>query len=184
MHEVVRTVRRIVLFVIAAGIALPAAAGDRRPTGQSFKGPEDGHFFFYVAPLRTVAPDGRFLPGFHPGERLRLVHIGGGGEGALTGRFGIGTDFGGIPHVMHAGTVGVISVNAYYHPRGRQHTLDPYVTGGVSGVFYEPHQRTGGPDVGAGVNVWSHGEFGATVELRRTFGTSYRELRVGISVRQ
>ena len=182
--QVGRTVRWMIFFVSVAGIALPAAAGDGRAAGQSFKGPEDGHFFFYVAPLRTVASDGGLLPDFHPGERLRLVHIGGGGEGALTDRFGIGTDFGGIPNVLHAGTVGVISVNAYYHPRGRQHTLDPYVTGGGSGVFSEPHQKTGGPNIGTGVNVWSHGEFGATVELRRTFGTSYRELRVGISVRQ
>ena len=64
--QVGRTVRWMIFFVSVAGIALPAAAGDGRAAGQSFKGPEDGHFFFYVAPLRTVASDGA-APGCAPG---------------------------------------------------------------------------------------------------------------------
>lgn len=186
MRIIVRVVRPVLVIVLlaAARSAAAASAGDAGASNPSSSGADHGHFFFYVAPLRAVASDGRLVPGVSPEGRRRLVHLGGGGEANLTGRLGVGTDFGGIPRATGSSTVTIISVNLYYHPLGRERTLDPYFTAGVSGLFYEPRRKTGGPNIGAGATVWSRGAFGATVEVRRTLRTPYREFRIGVSIRQ
>ena len=77
----------------------------------------------------------------------------------------------------------VISANGYFHLRGyRELRIDPFATVGYSG-FFAQDRKTGGVNLGAGVNWWIRGGLGLTLELRRAYGANYREFRVGLSLR-
>lgn len=182
-----RIVCRIVLFVVGLSIASPVAThaedGGRNVLSSSTtsSGGTHGHFFAYVAPV-TPAGDGPDQPQFQ--SSTRLVHFGGGGEATVRKHFGIGTDFGAIPNATNAGATTVLSVNGYVHALGGDHPdIDPYVTSGYSG-FFAQGAKTGGPNLGAGVNWWFRGAVGAAVELRQTYGGPGREVRFSVLVWQ
>ncbi len=161
---------------------MPAAAQPAAPNHG-----DHGNFFFFVAAARPTASDTSFLQ-LTPNAAIgTLVHLGGGGEAAI-GRFGIATEFGGIPHTSR-GTVTSLSVYGAYHFRN-QHPLhaDPFVTAGYSGLFASSKQHAHGVAASAGVNWWfaAHHNYhpGLGVELRQSAGASYRELRVNVRLWQ
>jgi len=144
---------------------------------------QHGHYFGYAARLTASAAAGVFGGPQIPSDR-GLVHIGGGGESTIATIFGIGSDFGGIHSAARGSTAAILSVNAYIHARGSERaSLDPYLTAGYSGVLF-PVRHKFGPNLGAGVNWWSRRSLGLAVELRRTYGVTFRELRVGVAFRQ
>jgi hypothetical protein len=53
----------------------------------------------------------------------------------------------------------------------------------VTPGFFAETPKTGGPNLGAGVNCWFHGGLGLTVQLRRAYGANYREILVGLALR-
>jgi len=163
------------LAVAAAGLAVPAEAQTTKIRG---------HFFFYIAPGQPASRDSSFLGRPQLKTNTPLVHFGGGGEGLVTNRFGVGTDFGGIPHATNAGSLDVLSVNGFYHAIGGDHRVDPFLTAGVSGYFYDPNQKTARPNAGAGLNMHLGHTVGLTVEVRQSFGSALREVRVGLAVWQ
>jgi hypothetical protein len=167
------------------GISSSAAAQGTTPDSGRTRS-ERGHFFVYVAPVLTdVVPADSQTP-IQLRSDARLIHFGGGGEGAIARHFGVGTEFGGIPNATRNRTTAtVFSANAYVHPLGRrpQLQLDPYITAGFSG-FLSDDQKSGGFNLGGGVNWWTRGSLGVMIELRQTLGMEYREIRFGVALRQ
>ena len=163
--------------VLAGTVLVPAAASAQSASIQ-------GHFFLYVAPIQLASANAG-LPG-RPEltPNARLVHVGGGGEGFVTHRLGVGTDIGGIAHATNAGTLTVLSVNAFYHANAADHRrFDPFLTAGVSGFFYEANHRTARPNAGAGINLHVTPSVGLTLEYRQ-LGVPVREVRLGITIWQ
>jgi hypothetical protein len=188
MRVVSGIVRQVTWMVVVLSLAFPASAraddGSRSALTQpASSGEQHGHFFGYAAPL-TASAAADIFGGPPLSNDGRLVHVGGGGEATIGRIFGIGTDFGGIHNAARGGTAAVLSVNGYAHARGsKRASIDPYLTAGYSGVVFV-HQRSGGPNLGAGVNWWSRRSLGLAVELRQTYGVTFRELRVGVVLRQ
>lgn len=154
-----------VLFTLIVGAAMPAAAQPAAADSGTH-----GHFFFFAAGMRP------------PG-----THLGGGGEAAI-GRFGLATEFGGIPHTSH-GTITTLSAFGAYHFLG-QHPAhaDPFLTAGYSGLFADSKQHENGVAASAGLNWWFGPRRGyhpgLGVEYKVSAGASYRELRVSVRLWQ
>ena len=148
--------------------------------GGTSAGETHGHFFFFGSRVKPASAS------------TDVWHIGGGGEAAVLGRFGIGTEVGGIPHGTAGGTVTVLSANGFYHPLGQHHRwFDPYATAGISGLLYNSNQRAARPNAGAGVNCWlprRHDDLAVGVEVRDVpapaGGFGFLEVRLQIRVWQ
>lgn len=114
------------------------------------------------------------------------------GSGIL--RYGLGGNWSIFPHVTVGGEFGGVqhrgvlaSGNAGFHFRRHvSHGLDPFVTGGVSGMYVSgssaPYVNLGG-----GVNYWFLPRLGARVEFRTYRGgtdlNDFSEFRFGVSFR-
>jgi hypothetical protein len=97
-----------------------------------------------------------------------FVHVGGGGEGRLTDRLGLGGEIGVLKPVtnQYAISAGLASVIPAYHflPKGSNHKFDPFVDGGLSLLF-----SSGAAIVihyGGGVNCWWWRRTGLRLEFR------------------
>jgi len=178
MNIHIRPCSRFLSAALLVGtVLIPAAASAQSPSTQ-------GHFVLYVAPIQTASTNAG-LPG-RPEltPNARLVHVGGGGEGFVTHHLGIGTDIGGIAHATNAGTLTVFSLNAFYHANVADHRrLDPFLTAGVSGFFYDANHKTARPNAGAGINLHVTSTVGLTLEYRQ-LGVPVREVRLGITIWQ
>jgi hypothetical protein len=113
-----------------------------------------GYFF--------AAPGGRSVQG----SSAATYYVGGGGELLLPKGIGAGVEAQGvIPGHFPRETIGIVSVNGYYHPaRARLGKLDPFGTVGYSLAF-----RTGTANLwnfGAGMNYWFRDNVGLLVEFR------------------
>jgi hypothetical protein len=97
-----------------------------------------------------------------------FVHVGGGGEGRLTERVGLGGELGVLVPVtnQYAITTGLASVTPAFHfiPRESNRRIDPFVEGGLSLLF----GRGGAIAVhyGGGVNYWILRRAGLRLEFR------------------
>lgn len=97
-----------------------------------------------------------------------FVHVGGGGEGRLTDRFGMGGELGVLKPVTNrdAITTGLASVTPAYHliPRNSNRKADPFVDAGLSVLF----GRGSGVAVhyGGGLNYWVRRRIGLRLEFR------------------
>jgi hypothetical protein len=152
----------LAVFIAAMGASVPAAA-------QPQPGAEHGQFFLYVSPGSAI-------------------HIGGGGEAALHGGFGVATEVGAFVPAAGQRRVTTLSVDAAYHLRGQHPAhIDPYLAGGLS-VHLLQDRKTIGPTAGAGVVYWlaAHGGYhlGVGAECRRNFGSGLGELRVSVRLWQ
>jgi len=173
--------RTLALLISGVWMSTPAAAQQAGADHGTH-----GQFFFFVASARPPADERRFLEPAPNAASGTLVHLGGGGEAAI-GRFGIATEFGGIPHTSR-GTVTTLSAYGTYHFRN-QHPphADPFVTAGYSGLFAESKQHANGAGASAGVNWWfgPHRGYhpGVGVEYK-VAGADYREVRVSVRLWQ
>jgi hypothetical protein len=97
-----------------------------------------------------------------------FVHVGGGGEGRLTNKFGLGGELGVLKPVTNrdAVTTGVASVTPAYHfiSRDSDRKSDPFVDGGLSLLF----GRGSGVALhyGGGLNYWFRRRIGLRLEFR------------------
>jgi len=97
-----------------------------------------------------------------------FVHVGGGGEGRLTGRFALGAEIGVLKPVtnQYAVTTGLVSATPAFHfiSRDLKRKFDPFVDGGFSLLF----GRGGAIAIhyGGGVNYWVRRRFGLRIEFR------------------
>lgn len=97
-----------------------------------------------------------------------FVHVGGGGEGRLTNRFGLGGEIGVLKPATNpeAITAGLASVTPAYHfiSRDSDRKSDPFVDAGLSILF----GRGSGAAVhyGGGLNYWVHRRIGLRLEFR------------------
>jgi hypothetical protein len=97
-----------------------------------------------------------------------FVHVGGGGEGRLTGRFALGAEIGVLKPVtnQYAITTGLGSVSPAFHfiSRDSKSRFDPFVDGGLSLLF----ARGGGVafHYGGGMNHWLRRRIGLRFEFR------------------
>ena len=97
-----------------------------------------------------------------------FVHVGGGGEGRLTSKFGLGGELGILKPVtnQYAVTTGLASVTPAYHfiSRDSDSRSDPFVDGGLSILF----GRGSGVAVhyGGGLNYWVLRRVGLRLEFR------------------
>lgn len=98
----------------------------------------------------------------------RFVHVGGGAEGRITGRFALGGELGVLKPVTNqdAVTTTLASVTPAYHfiPKDSKRKFDPFVDGGVSLLF----GRGSGAAIhyGGGVNYWVRRRIGLRLEFR------------------
>ena len=156
---------------------------------------DHGHFFFYVAPGDVTSDARAVLPHIQVPANVTLVHVGGGGEGALSKAWGVGTDVGGLARTGGGGTIGTISVNGFYHPVGQHHQhVDPYFTAGYGWFLGDGAGQTLGlPNLGGGLNYWlaEHHRYklGFKLEFRgHGLGgperANYREVRMGVTLWQ
>jgi hypothetical protein len=96
-----------------------------------------------------------------------FVHVGGGGEGRLTGRFALGGEVGVLKPItnQYAITSGLASVTPAFHfiSKNSRSRLDPFVDGGLSLLF----ARGGGIAIhyGGGMNYWLRRRFGLRFEF-------------------
>lgn len=97
-----------------------------------------------------------------------FVHVGGGGEGRLTNRFGLGGELGVLKPLTNrdAITTGLASVTPAYHFISRESSrkIDPFVDGGISLLF-----GSGGAvavHYGGGLNYWVRRRVGLRFEFR------------------
>ena len=177
MSVYIRSWSRFLAAVVLVGLMLPSPASAQSASVH-------GHFFLYVAPIRLSSTSAGLPVPREPATQARLIHIGGGGEGFVTPRLGVGTDIGGIPHATNEGSLTVLSLNVFYHAnRGNHGRFDPFLTAGVSGFFHQPDYRTARPNAGAGINLHATSTVGLTLEYRQ-LGVSAREVRLGVTVWQ
>jgi len=100
-----------------------------------------------------------------------FVHVGGGAEGRLTSRFGLGGELGVLKPVTnrYAVTTGLASVTPAYHfiSRDSDRRSDPFVDGGLSILF----GRGSGAAIhyGGGLNYWFRRRIGLRLEFRHHF---------------
>jgi len=100
-----------------------------------------------------------------------FVHVGGGGEGRLTNKFGLGGELGVLKPVTNrdAVTTGLASVTPAYHfiPGDSNRKIDPFVDGGLSLLF----GRGSGAAIhyGGGLNYWFRRRIGLRLEFRHHF---------------
>lgn len=103
------------------------------------------------------------------GASLRTYHLGGGIERLFERGIGGGGELGAvIPGTDPArNTVGILSLNAYYHfarESVRQRKLDPFATAGYSLLF---RNFTGNMfNFGGGLNYWFEDNLGVKLEFR------------------
>lgn len=98
-----------------------------------------------------------------------FIHVGGGGEGRITGRFALGGEFGvlmPITNQQNAITTFVGSVTPAFHffDKDSRSRFDPFVNGGLSllagrGGAFAVHY-------GGGMNYWLHRRIGLRAEFR------------------
>jgi hypothetical protein len=97
-----------------------------------------------------------------------FIHVGGGGEGALTNRFGLAGEFGVLKPLTnpYAITTGVASVSPTYHflETSSKRKLDPFIDGGASLLLGKGSGVT--IHYGGGMNYWLKRRFGLRVEFR------------------
>jgi hypothetical protein len=97
-----------------------------------------------------------------------FVHVGGGGEGRITGRFALGGEIGVLKPTtnQYAITTGLASVTPAFHfiSKHSKRKFDPFVDGGFSLLV----GRGGaiGIHYGGGVNYWVRRRFGLRFEFR------------------
>jgi hypothetical protein len=94
--------------------------------------------------------------------------VGGGGEGRLKSKFGLGGELGVLKPVtnQYAVTTGLASVTPAYHFISRESSrkIDPFVDGGISLLF-----GRGGAvafHYGGGLNYWVRRRIGLRIEFR------------------
>jgi len=139
----------IAFFVILA-LSASASAQQSRSYVYAFGGP-------VVVPQSAFTRwDGNF------------VHIGGGGEGGLTNRFGLAGELGVLKPLTnrYAITTGVASMSPTYHflETSSKRKLDPFIDGGVSLLLGSGAAPT--IHYGGGINYWLKRRFGLRVEFR------------------
>lgn len=178
MSVYIQSFSRFLAAVVLVGTVLsPAEASAQSATTR-------GHFFFYVAPVELSSMSPGSLGAFELMPASRLIHVGGGGEGFVTRRLGVGTDVGGIPHATTAGSLTVLSLNVFLHAKRVDHSrFDPFLTAGLSGFFSQPDHRTARLNAGAGINLHATSTVGLTLEYRQ-LGVSAREVRLGVTLWQ
>jgi hypothetical protein len=97
-----------------------------------------------------------------------FVHVGGGGEGRLTGRFVLGGEIGVLKPItnQYAITIGLASVTPAFHfvPRDSKRKFDPFEDGGFSLLA----GRGGAVAIhyGDGMNYWLRRRIGLRFEFR------------------
>jgi hypothetical protein len=180
----VRSAISLTLLVCLLGGAPSASAAE-----------EHGHFFFFVAPGGATSDARAVLPRAQVPANATLVHVGGGGEGALGNAWGIGTDVGGLARTRGVSAVTAISVNSVFHLLGQHHpSVDPYLTTGYGWLLGgRADPALGLPNLGGGMNYWlaEHHRYnlGFKLEYRGYLrvgqdSVTYREVRVGVTLWQ
>ena len=155
---------------------------------------DHGHFFFFVAPGDVTSDARAILPRIQV-PNVTLVHVGAGGEGALSKAWGVGTDVGGFARTGGLGSVGTISVNGFYHPLGQHHQrVDPYFAAGYGWFLGDGAGQTQVlPNLGGGLNYWFAEHHGYNLGLKLEFRgyvlggperANYREVRMGVTLWQ
>lgn len=119
-------------------------------------------------------------PSSGPGGGFRY---GIGGETPIARQLTVGGEIGGI---QQHGSGAVASGNLAYHFDTRSRGVDPFVTGGVSGVWL--HERSAAyANLGGGVNYWVDRQWGVRAEFRGYPGGSslggFGEFRFGVVFR-
>jgi hypothetical protein len=98
-------------------------------------------------------------------DSYNAVYAGVGVEAKIYKRVGAGVEAGALsPVTVFSSTLGLASVNGYYHLLASDRKLDPFITGGYSTLF-----RTGrfnGGNVGGGLNYWFVQHVGVRAEVR------------------
>jgi hypothetical protein len=156
---------------------------------------DHGHFFFFVAPGDATSDSRAVAAPIQVPTNATLVHVGGGGEGALGNAWGVGADFGGLARTRGVGVVTIISVDGFYHPLGQHHQrLDPYFMVGYGWFRGEGGGQTLSlPNLGGGLNYWlmDHHRYnlGFKLEFRSYVRggqetVNYREARMGVTLWQ
>jgi hypothetical protein len=155
---------------------------------------DHGHFFFFVAPGDATSDARAVLPRIQVPANATLVHVGAGGEGALSRAWGVGADVGGLLRTEGVARVTTISVNGFYHPLGQHHRrADPYFTAGYGWFLGDGSQTLGLPNMGGGLNYWlaEHHRYnlGFKLEVRGYVrggqeSVNYREVRMGVTLWQ
>jgi hypothetical protein len=116
-----------------------------------------------------------------PGTKVRY---GLGGEAAVLPHLTLGGELGGVHHGM-TGLVASGNVGLHFR-RGGQSGYDPFITGGVTGV-YGNGEAAVFTNVGGGSNYWFHRRVGVRAEFRGYVGgedsNSFTEVRFGICFR-
>ena len=120
-----------------------------------------GHIYGFVGPV--VVPQSAFTA-----WNGTFVHIGGGGEGRLNDKFGLGGEIGVLRPLTnpYGRSIGLASLNPAFHffSKTSQRKFDPFINGGFSLAF-----GTGvaaGFNYGGGMNYWLRPRFGLRVEFR------------------
>lgn len=115
-----------------------------------------------------------------------VLHYGIGGAAGVSRRVALGAEVGGL-HMDPKGVLGSVNVTVHLGSASRSEHLDPFVTGGLSAVYW---RRSGGlyANVGTGVHYWFRPRIGARAEVRAYLPaihdlSSFAEFRLGIAFR-
>jgi hypothetical protein len=99
------------------------------------------------------------------GSSYNAVYAGVGAEAKVHKRVGVGVEAGALsPVTVFSSTLGLASLNGYYHLLAPGRKLDPFVTGGYAVLFRTGHFNGG--DIGGGLNYWFVRHVGVRAEVR------------------
>lgn len=159
-------------------IAVSISASAQEPNQSKGQG-----YFFCAAGVTHGEPFGTAATG-------GTVHFGGGVEGFVYKRLGVGVEIGVLgPWSEFNRVIGVASANLSYHflPSPAERQLEPFVTGGYTLFF---RSGTGnGVNVGAGVNMWLNRKVAIRFEVRDNASGSFNSaihllgFRIGVTSR-
>jgi hypothetical protein len=119
------------------------------------------------------------------GHTAATLQFGFGGEGVIGKGIGAGAEIGAVgPTSSLADSLGVLSVNGYYHGiHGKDIRLDPFFTGGYTLMFRAGTMNLG--NFGGGSNYWFSRHFGVRAEFRDQLNSyaNFWGFRFGLSFR-
>ena len=98
-----------------------------------------------------------------------FIHVGGGGEGRITGRFALGGEIGVLKPItnQYAVTAALVSATPAFHffSKDSKRKIDPFVDGGLS-LMAGKGSGAIAIHYGGGVNYWLRRRFGLRFEFR------------------
>ena len=117
-----------------------------------------------------------------------VLHYGIGGAAGVTQRLAIGGEIGGI-HLNSEGALGSVDVTVHLKSLSRSLRLDPFVTGGLSGLYVRKTKDYGlYLNLGLGAHYWFRSRLGVRAEVRAyppaiADVNGFAEFRLGIAFR-